>query len=162
MKRTDLVLRVGEIPAAEELNTSGREISFYLMLEWNTWNWNTENGRDKRTVMSIRNMKSLYCFVLGDQMFWLGRRWSVELSRSGGCFRDEDVFSKKALLDELFQALSEGRVMDDPVSFAILVGAIFFCSEKYEIVPIGLEHLTYSWSLMVLNILLMESLNGVK
>jgi len=38
------------------------------------------------------------------------------------------------LLDKLFQVLPEGSAVDDLVSLAIMVGAIFFCSEKCGIV----------------------------
>ena len=46
----------------------GREISFYSISELNTWNWNTENGRDKSTVLSLGKVGSLNCFILGNQV----------------------------------------------------------------------------------------------
>jgi len=60
----------------------------------------------------------------------LSRQWSAELSGSGGYFRSKNVLFEEALLDELFQVLSEGPVVDGLVSLAVMVGVIFFCSEK--------------------------------
>ena len=60
-------------------------------------------------------MKSPNCFVLGDQMLWLGRWRSIKLSRSRGCFGSEDVLFEKALLDELFQVLPQGSAVDGHV-----------------------------------------------
>ena len=56
------------------------------------------------------------------------------MSRFGGCFGSEDVLFEKTLLDELFQILLEGPTVDDLVSLTVMVEAIFFCSEKCEIV----------------------------
>ena len=63
-------------------------------------------------------------------MLWLDRRWSIELSGSGGCFGGEDVLFEETLLDELLQVLPEGPVMDGLVSLAVIVGEIFFHSGK--------------------------------
>ena len=52
------------------------------------------------TALSLRNVKSLNYFVLDDQMLWLGRWWSVELSGSESCFESDDVLFEEALLDE--------------------------------------------------------------
>ena len=52
-------------------------------------------------VMSLENVKSPNCFVLGEHVLWLDRRWSVELSGSGRCFKSKDVLFKETLLDEL-------------------------------------------------------------
>jgi len=40
-------------------------------------------------------------------------------------FGREDVFFEEALLNELFQVLSEGPTVDSLVSFGFLVGAVF-------------------------------------
>jgi len=50
--------------------------------------------------------------ILGDQVLWLGRWWSTELSGSRGCFHSEDVLFEETLLDELFQVLQEGPLVD--------------------------------------------------
>ena len=70
-------------------------------MEWNTWNWNAESI-DRSTALSLEIMESLNCFVLGDQVLWLNRQWSVGLSRFGGCFESKDVLFEEALLDKLF------------------------------------------------------------
>jgi len=81
------------------------------------------------TALSLENAGSINHFVLGDQVLW-DRRWSIEISESRGCFESEDVLFEETLLDELFQILKEGPLMDGLVSLAIIVGAIFFCSGK--------------------------------
>jgi len=58
----------------EGLQCLGTKISFYSIFEWNTWNCNTGNGRDKSTVMSFGNMELLNCFALRDQVLWLDMR----------------------------------------------------------------------------------------
>ena len=65
------------------------------------------------------------------------------------------------MLDELFQLLQEGPVVNNLVSLTVMVGAIFF-SGKHEIIPDWSQHLTHNRSLMVLKTLLMGSLNEVK
>ena len=69
-------------------------------------------------------------FVLGDQVLWLDRRWSIELFRSGGYFGSEDILFKDNLLDELFQVFSEGLIIDGLLSLAVMVGTIFFYFRK--------------------------------
>ena len=69
--------------------------------------------------------------VLGDQMMWL-RRLCVQ--GSGCCFGRGDIFFEDALLNELFQVLSEGPTVDGLVPFGFVVGAVFLRSEKRGIV----------------------------
>ena len=66
---------------------------------------------------------------------WLGWRWGIELSESGGCFGNENILFVKVLLDELFQVLLEGLTVDGLVSIIVMVGAIFFCFRKRGIIP---------------------------
>ena len=63
-------------------------------------------------------------------MLWLGKRWIVELSGSGGCFRR--MYFEETLLDELFQVLLEDPVMDGLVSFTVMIGAILLCARMYD------------------------------
>jgi len=51
------------------------------------------------------------------------------LSRSGDCFRCEDIFLEEALADELFHILSKAPIMDDLVPLTIVV-EVLFCSRK--------------------------------
>ena len=43
-----------------------------------------EYRRDRSTPLSLENMGSLNCFVLGNQVLWLDRWWTIELYK--GCF----------------------------------------------------------------------------
>ena len=63
-------------------------------------------------------------------MLWLGRWWSIELSISRDYFESEDVLFEEILLDELFQILPKGPEVNDLVSLAAMVRAIFFYSGK--------------------------------
>ena len=56
---------------------------------------------DRSTALSLENVGSLNCFILGDQVLWLDK-WSVWLSGFRGCFESKDILSKEALLDKLF------------------------------------------------------------
>jgi len=67
----------------------------YMKLEYRKW-------YDRSTALSLGNMRSLNCFVLSDCMLWLGKRWSVELSGSRGCFRSKNALFEEAMSDELF------------------------------------------------------------
>jgi len=80
--------------------------------------------------MSLENAGPINRFVLGDQVLWLDRRWSIGLSGSKGYFGSEDVHFEETLLDELFHVLPEGPTMHGLMSLAIIVEAIFFCSVK--------------------------------
>jgi len=61
-------------------------------------------GVEKNTPRLSGVMWSIDHLVLGDQILWLGRLqvWLLE-----SCFECEDVFFENALLNELFQVLSE-------------------------------------------------------
>ena len=39
------------------------------------------------------------------------------------------------MLDEFFQLLLEGPIVDDLLSLAVMIGAIFFCSGKCGTIP---------------------------
>ena len=82
------------------------------------------------TALSLENAGSINHFVLGDQVLW-DRRWSIERSESRGCFESEDVLFEETLLDELFQILKEGPLMDGLVSLTVMVGAIIFYFGKW-------------------------------
>ena len=116
---------------------------------------------DRNIALSFRNVRSLNCVVLGDQVSRLVR-WSVWLFGFGGCFRSKDVLFEEALLDELFQILLDVIVVDSFMSLTVMVRAIFFYSGKHGIVRIGLGRLTNHWSLIVLKTSLIGNLNEVK
>ena len=61
-------------------------------------------------------------------------QWSVELFRSRGCFRSENVLFEETILDKIFQILLEGSTINSLVSLAAMEGAIFFCFRKCRIV----------------------------
>jgi len=63
---------------------------------------------------------------------WLGRWWCIKLYESGGSLESEDVLFEETLLDELFQVLLEGRIVDGLVSLSVMVGAVFFHFEKRD------------------------------
>jgi len=73
--------------------------------------------------MSLENVRSLNCFVLGDQVLWLNKL-SAWLSGSGGCFDSKDVLFEEALLDVLFKVLSESPAVD---------GSVFYCHGRSNI-----------------------------
>ena len=52
----------------------------------------------------------------------------------------ENVFFEEALLNELFQVLSDGPTVDDLVPFGFIVGAVFLRPEKSGIM------LDWSWT----------------
>ena len=90
-------------------------------MELKYWKW-LEEG----IALSFRNVESVNHLVLGDQVLWLGRRWSIGMSGSGGCFGSKDILFENNFLDELFQVFSDCSAMDGLVSLVIIVGAIFF------------------------------------
>jgi len=86
-------------------------------------------------------------------MLWLGRRWSVELSGFGGCFESKEVFFEEGLLD-LLHVLLDGPAVNGLVLYCYGMNNILLLGSvgSYRI---GLGHLTYGWSLMVLKTSLM-------
>ena len=49
------------------------------------------NSRNESIAISLGNVRSVNRLVMSDQVEWLSRRWSIELSGFGSCFGSEDV-----------------------------------------------------------------------
>jgi len=85
-------------------------------------------------LVFIGGSGSLNCFVLGDCVLRLGRRWSARLFCTGGYLRGEDVLFEEVLADKFFQVPSEAIAVDCPVSFIVVIRATLFCSREYKVV----------------------------
>ena len=65
--------------------------------------------------------KSIDHFVLVNRILLSG---TLCIWLPGNRLRSEDVLFEKVLLDELLQVFSEGPIMDDLVSLAVMVGVV--------------------------------------
>ena len=69
---------------------------------------------------------SFNCFVLGDRVLRLGRRWSAQLACTGVHLgSEEDVLFEEVLAN--IQVLLEALAVDSLVSFTVVIRIIFFC-----------------------------------
>ena len=91
-------------PSLEGLQWLGREISFYLILELNTWIGIQKMIRIRVPPCLLKTWNhSIALYLVFRCCGWIGG--GVKLSGSRVCFGIEDVLFEEELVDELFQVL---------------------------------------------------------